>query len=115
VMALDFDPESIRVARANAKQNRVSRTLQLLRADLTQMPLRSRTRHDFICANLIAPLLLTEGWRLVNRLKPGGRLVLAGILRREFPLVQACYRRLGLKFIGGRSEKEWRSGAFVRE
>ena len=39
-------------------------------------------------------------------------LVLAGILRREFGLVQAAYERRGLKLVAARNEKEWRSGAF---
>jgi ribosomal protein L11 methyltransferase len=114
VEAFDFDPESVRVARANARQNRVAGQLRLFEQDLTRLPSQPERQFDFICANLISTLLLQEKKRIVNRLKSGGVLVLAGILKSEFCSVQTTYEKLGLKFFAGRSEKEWRSGAFCR-
>lgn len=113
VVAFDFDPESVRVAKANARQNRVSHRLTLGRRDLTKLPQASARKYDFICANLISPLLLAERERIVNRLRPGGALVLAGILKREFAVVRRAYEHAGLQFVAGRNEKEWRSGTFV--
>jgi ribosomal protein L11 methylase PrmA len=80
---------------------------------LSKLPKRGFGRFDFICANLISTLLLQEGKRIVCRLKPGGMLVLAGILQSEFAAVKNLFEKLGLKFVAGRSEKEWRSGLFV--
>ena len=113
VEAFDFDPESVRVARQNAKQNRILNRLRIHRADLTKLPSRSRERYDFICANLISTLLLAECGRIAGRLRRGGVLVLAGILKSEFVQVQKAYERFGLQFMGGRCDKEWHSGAFV--
>ena len=112
VAGFDFDPESVRVAKANAKQNRVQDRLILCRKDLTKLPLASARKYDFICANLISTLLLAERERIMNRLRPGGVLVLAGILKREFAAVQQAYEKAGLRFVRGRNEKEWRSGTF---
>ncbi len=113
VRAVDFDPEAVRVARENARQNQVLRQIQIAREDVTQIRLTSREKFDFICANLISNLLLAEKRRIVNRLQTGGRLVLAGILQKEFPQVQRAYEKAGLKLAGSQIEGEWRSGAFI--
>ena len=115
VEAYDFDPDAVRVARANARQNAVSRRLTIAQRDLTREPLRSVHKFDMICANLIFDLLLSERARIVNRLGPGGTLVLAGILRAQFPAVVRAYRRLGLRLKVSRRQNEWQSGAFARD
>ena len=113
VHAFDFDPEAVRVARANARDNAVTRQIQLRQQDLTRGPVASTVQYDVVCANLIYDLLLAEQKRILARLKPGGVLVLAGILATQFPLVQAAYVRAGMKLVASCHEKEWRSGAFV--
>ena len=108
-----FDPESVRVARANARQNGVFLKIQITRQDLTRLPRQSAKKYDIVCANLISNLLIAERQRIIARLKPGGTLVLAGILKREFAQVQCTYEQAGLKLIASRVEQEWRSGAFA--
>jgi ribosomal protein L11 methyltransferase len=112
VHAFDFDPESVRVAKANAKKNRVDAKIKLTRGDVTKLPLKPARQYDLVCANLISNLLIAEKKRIVNRLKPGGTLVLAGILAVEFGEVQAEFEKLGLKLAAKRVENEWCSGAF---
>src|SRR6185503_8443046 len=114
VEAYDFDPDAVRVARANARQNAVSRRLTIAQRDLTREPLRSVHKFDMICANLIFDLLLSERARIVNRLGPGGTLVLAGILRAQFPAVARAYHPLGLRLRVSRRQNEWQSGVFAR-
>ncbi len=114
VRALDYDPEAVRVARVNARWNGVARLVRISRRDLTTLPPRSRERFGVICANLTSPLLLACRDRLANRLRLGGWLVLAGILKREFDEVRRAYEATGLKLVASRSEAEWRSGAFRR-
>jgi ribosomal protein L11 methyltransferase len=114
VHALDVDAQSVRVARANVRANRLAGQVRIRRQNLTQLPLQPVRRYDVICANLLATLLLTEAKRIINRLKPGGLLVVAGILRSEFHRVVREYQRLGLRRVADRSEGEWRSGAFTR-
>ena len=50
--------------------------------------------------------------RIVDRLKPDGVLVLAGILAVEFGEVQKTFAELGLKLVAHRAENEWCSGSF---
>jgi ribosomal protein L11 methyltransferase len=114
VHAFDFDPESIAVASANARQNRVHGQVRIWRADLLKLPRRNARTYDVICANLISDLLVAERDRILARLNPNGLLVLAGILKREFVVVQRAYERAGLKLVSSAIKNEWRSGAFRR-
>ncbi|HEX4263498.1 MAG TPA: 50S ribosomal protein L11 methyltransferase [Verrucomicrobiae bacterium] len=113
VDAFDFDPEAVRIARENARKNRVLRKVHITRGDVTKLALRCHKQYDLICANLISTLLLAERPRILARLKRDGILVVAGILNNEFALVQQAYECAGLRLIASRVEKEWRSGAFT--
>jgi ribosomal protein L11 methyltransferase len=114
IQAIDFDPEAVRMARENARRNRVLPRIRLARADITRLPPRSREKYDLICANLISNLLLAEKQRILHRLRHGGTLVLAGILTTQFDRVQSAYEAAGMKLVCSRTEREWRSGAFQR-
>jgi ribosomal protein L11 methyltransferase len=110
VHAYDLDQTAVRIAWANARRNRVLHKLQVACKDLTRE--KASQKYDLVCANLLADLLLAERDRVVPMLKPGGRLVLAGILKLQFRDVQRAYARLGLRLVASRAEGEWKSGAF---
>jgi len=112
VHAFDFDPEAVRVARANARANGVHKQVRISQGDVAKLPIRPGRQYDLICANLISTLLLAERRRIINRLRRDGTLVLAGILKSEFSRVQAIYEKLGLKLAATQSGNEWRSGSF---
>ncbi len=112
VHAFDFDPEAVRVAKENTRKNRVDGKIKLTRGDVTKLPLKPARPYELVCANLISNLLIAERRRIVNRLKPGGTLVLAGILAVEFHEVRAAFEKLGLKLTAKRVENEWCSGSF---
>ena len=113
VQAFDFDPAAVRVARANAIQNRVARRVRIFRQDLILVPLRGGVKFDVICANLTADLLVQQAKRIVRRLRPTGTLILAGILKIQFVEVHRTYAATGLKLIATRRDKEWHSAAFA--
>jgi ribosomal protein L11 methyltransferase len=112
VHAFDFDPESVRVAKENARRNHVAGRLRLARNDITKLPAQSARHFDLICANLISTLLIAERRRIVNRLERGGTLVLAGILAAEFVEVERAFADLDLRLHSSRVQNEWRSGSF---
>ena len=114
VAAFDFDPVAVRVAQKNCRMNRVEKKVKVTRKDLTKLPLDSREKSDVVCANLMAPLLIAERDRILNRLAPQGRLILAGILSTEFDAVRERYEAAGMKLIADKVEREWQSGAFQR-
>lgn len=112
VHAFDFDPESVRVARENISKNRVDGQLKLTRGDITKLPLQPARQYNLVCANLISNLLIAERRRIVNRLKPNGTLVLAGILATEFAEVERAFADMKLRLASRRVENEWCSGSF---
>jgi ribosomal protein L11 methyltransferase len=112
VVAFDFDPDAVRVAQQNAATNNVR--FSISRQDLTTLPEVAREQFDIVCANLMYDLLIQERGKIVGRLATQGTLVLAGILRQQFPAVQRAYKGVGLRLVASRVGKEWRSGAFQR-
>ncbi len=115
VDAFDNDPDSIRVARANARRNGADARIRFWRQDVTKLPRRGPKKYSVVCANLVANLLLAARERLVARLEAGGVLAVAGILEREFGQVQQAFNAAGLRVIASRTVGEWRSGAFARQ
>jgi ribosomal protein L11 methyltransferase len=111
VRAMDFDAEAVRVARENARRNRVR--FDITRQDITKLPRASRVKYDFVCANLISNLLVAEMKRITGRLRKGGALALAGILKEEFSQIEHACKRAGLRLAQAKTEGEWRSGVFV--
>ncbi|MDX1952630.1 MAG: 50S ribosomal protein L11 methyltransferase [Verrucomicrobiota bacterium] len=111
VRAFDFDPAAVKIARENARQNRVDSKLLPTRQDITRLPLKGR-QFDLICANLIYDLLIDQRIKLVNRLKPGGTLVLAGILATQFEQVVQAYEAIGWQLQESATVREWQSGRF---
>jgi ribosomal protein L11 methyltransferase len=114
VDAFDLDPEAVRIASANARQNRVSGSIRLFQQDLARLSRRRPQKYSVICANLTSNLLVTEPERIWVRLQqPGGVLVVAGILDTEFAPVQRIYERAGLRLSVSQTQRHWRSGVFA--
>lgn len=112
VEGFDFDPDCVRTAEENCRINRLASAVKVHQADLTRLPARTRDRFDVVCANLIDDLLVEHRHRLVARVRPGGILILAGILNTQFDRVGRAY--LSLRFEPTRKETngEWTSGTF---
>ena len=106
VRAFDFDPAAVRVAKQNARKNRVK--LKLTRGDITKLA-RNAAQYDVVCANLTADLLENSVERIARFVKPTGRLVLAGILRTQIFSVRKCFELRGFLTKKSHAEGEWES------
>ena len=114
VQAIDFDPEAIRVSRGNARRNGVQDRVRPRRQDLTRLPVRGGRRWDVICANLTADVLAGQAEKICARLKPGGQLIVAGVLRAEFCQICDKFETFRLTLAGNEVKEEWHSGRFER-
>jgi ribosomal protein L11 methyltransferase len=112
VRAFDHDPEAVRIGRSNARKNSVAKKITFSQQDVTKLPRRGAAKYSLICANLVSNLLLQTSGIIAARLSGEGTLIIAGILTEEFERVRTAYEAAGLRLVAGRSEKEWRSGAF---
>jgi ribosomal protein L11 methyltransferase len=114
VEAVDLDPDCVRIARANARLNRVQPAIRFGCEDISKKRIAEKGGYAVVCANLMADLLVAQSKRLKGLVQKGGQLVLAGILEKEFAQVEGVYQRLGFTMRRSRVEKEWRSGCFDR-
>ncbi len=116
IEAFDHDPAAIRVSRQNVKKNHVRHRFWPRRQDLTTLKNsknKNPRRYDIICANLARDLLLNAASKICARLNPGGKLIVAGILRQQFSEVQKTFRRFNLTLQVSVNDKYWQSGQFV--
>lgn len=113
VVAFDFDPEAVVVARNNARHNRVTTQVTLGRRDVARLALHPTRRYAVVCANLTADLLQRHADRLVAQLAESGHLVLAGILAEEFATVRRAFESRGLRCVRTLRRREWQSGSFL--
>ncbi len=115
VEAFDNDPEATRIAIENAEKNGFTRSdIEYQTADLTQFNRVAKT-YDLVAANILGRVLLAHRELITGWVRPGGYLVLAGILHEEFPELQAGFEELGLTMEYCQSEKEWTGGFFHKK
>jgi ribosomal protein L11 methyltransferase len=86
--------------------------IDLFEQDVTKLSRRSGWKYYLVCANLISNLLIQERDRIIQRVAPGGTLVLAGILANEFRAVARAFARRGMRIVTQRRQKGWCSGTF---
>jgi ribosomal protein L11 methyltransferase len=83
---IDVDPQAIAASRANAALNNVD-----VQFDLPGTP--STRSYDVIVANILANPLCLLAPLLASRVRPGGAIVLSGILEAQADTVAAAYAR----------------------
>jgi len=94
VEAFDFDPLCLEVCRANGKRNPTVPRVKWARADVLRY--RPKAPADVLVANLFAGLLERALPRMKTWLKPGGILILSGILREQQDGVLRSLARAGV-------------------
>lgn len=81
VSGFDLDPVAVRVSEENAEVNGLSGKIQFYEADV-ESGLQGRAA-DLVVANILANVLAANAEPLWRSVKPGGCLVLSGILTSE--------------------------------
>jgi ribosomal protein L11 methyltransferase len=87
-LGIDNDPDAIQSARENLELNGSADTVSVAIADLAGNPLPSA---DVVTANLTGALLVRSAARLLDAVRPGGTLVVSGILVEERDRVVAAF------------------------
>ena len=97
VLAVDVDPEAVRVARLNARANRVGAWVTALAADgYRDRRVSAGGPYDLIIANILARPLAAMAKDLAQNLAPGGVAILAGLLTDQQAQVLTAHRMQGL-------------------
>jgi ribosomal protein L11 methyltransferase len=89
VVGVDVDPQAIAASRANALANGVAATFGLA----GERAAKATPPFDVVVANILAGPLVMLAPVLAARVKPGGRIVLSGVLDAQAADVGAVYAR----------------------
>jgi ribosomal protein L11 methyltransferase len=119
VAGFDRDPESVRVSENNRIENNISdKNISFHHAGLEEGFKLTGTA-DVVLANIISDVLCIYADELVQSIKPGGVLVLSGILNKEQETVRdffalKCKESWGKVEVDGRTMGEWSDVALFK-
>jgi len=92
ILAVDIDGSAVQVALKNTIANKVEKHIRVEEGSVVS----AQGQYDVIAANISASLLERFAPSLASHLKPGGRVILSGILEDEWPKLSQAYRDQGL-------------------
>jgi ribosomal protein L11 methyltransferase len=92
----DIDPVSVLIARENARVNH-ARGRFALAGDLDHPLVRGSAPYDLVFANILARPLVILSQAIKGALKPGGIVILSGLLHSQSRFVLAAYRSRGFR------------------
>ena len=107
VYGFDVDPDSVRISEDNGKLCELEGLIEFRWADLNE-GLRAQSG-DLLLVNILANILCEHAGLLCESVRPGGRLVLSGILAREVELVHAVFAPLVSARTGSRPSLDSRT------
>jgi ribosomal protein L11 methyltransferase len=94
-LAVEIDRRAAAIMGENVHNNRIGARVRWLAADGAKTA-SAPARYELIFANILMRPLIRLSPILTRALKPGGRLVLSGLLTRQEPLVRLAYQNRGL-------------------
>ena len=104
VIAIDNDPEAVRVAGENIAHNMLKGKIAVCGDDLDDLT----GSFDLVCANIIHDILVDMAPAIADLVSEKGAVVLAGILQGEQEKnIIRLYEALGLTLQEARYEDEW--------
>ena len=89
VVGTDIDPQAMIAARSNSQINNT--TIQFVLPNDNAPQLSAETKYDIVMANILANPLQVLAPALVNKICPGGQIILSGVLARQVDEVIDTY------------------------
>ncbi|MCB0391130.1 MAG: 50S ribosomal protein L11 methyltransferase [Bdellovibrionales bacterium] len=104
IVGIDIDKESLRVAKDNVLKNSVQEFVDISIKDVSELS----DQYTWVVANIIDGVLLKIKLDLLKVLKPGGYLVLSGILEERWPAFKKEFIETeNLKIIECKQKGDW--------
>lgn len=107
VLAADLDAHAVAVAEENAAQNGVHLATRVGDLASLQDAQGAPLCFDCICANLIDRLHILQAALYAERVRPGGTLILSGIVLDRLDDVEAALAEVGFRLLERAIEGEW--------
>jgi ribosomal protein L11 methyltransferase len=106
----EMDPDSVTVARANARLNGVAPFVRpVVARGLNHGDLRAQGAYTLVFANILARPLKALAPEIARATAPAGELILSGLLLTDVPGVLAKYRAFGFHLAARRHLEGWAS------
>ena len=107
VDGVDTDAVSVRTARENVERNGVESTVDLRVGSVGENEPFWGATYDLVLANIIARILVELNDGIVGFVRPGGRLVLSGIIADRESQTRDVFEEHGLSLVRRRQEEDW--------
>ncbi len=104
VLAVDTDPEAVRVARETVARNRGGERIEVV---LGSTEARGDERFDGIVANIAASYFLREAKALAACLRPDGRLLASGFLTEDLGEIEPALAAAGFRIVARSEAAPW--------
>jgi ribosomal protein L11 methyltransferase len=115
ISAADIDPIAISVARENCRKNGAAGSVSLFVGDgWRPSPAYAAAPFDLVMANILAKPLLKLAPRLRLLTKPGGMLILSGLLAGQAREILARYCATGFNLVWRRDLEGWATITLTR-
>ncbi|UFS71865.1 50S ribosomal protein L11 methyltransferase [Geomonas sp. RF6] len=109
IVAVDIDPEAVRVTEENLAINGVADRVAASTTDLAEL----KEEFGVVLANILAEELVRLSAQLIAVVRPGGWLILSGILTEKAAMVSAAFSTLTA--VEAPTEAEWSCLTFRKE
>lgn len=108
VLAVDNDPESVRVTLSNAQMNGCATFIEgVCNEGFEGEVVQSHGPFDLVTANILANPLCLMAASLVQTCQPGARIILSGLLTRQKNDVVSAYEVVGATLVGEKIIGDW--------
>lgn len=106
VDAVDIEPVAVRSAIENAARNGVENRVRVQEGSASLANTR-RGRYDVVVANIISRILVEISEQIVHAVRPGGHVLLSGIVDVREHLVVEAFERQGLQLVRRLQIDDW--------
>jgi len=104
VLAIDIDPDAVRVARENVKHNGVDQTVSVQEGNLLD---RVEEVCDLCVANIISDVIISFAAPLTRHIRPGGLFLCSGIVSVRREEVKEALLAAGYDILRVETRGEW--------
>ncbi len=101
VYAADIDPQAVTATQWNTANNSVAELIQI--SDCEALP---DVQTDVVLANILANILIDLSANLADRVAPGGKLILSGILSEQAETVMTSFEKW-FSFAAPKQLEDW--------
>ncbi len=104
VTAVDIDPVAVKAAGENIARNRLENKVMAIQGDLTR---DIQGPFDFVCANILADVIISLASPVKNLLRKGAPFLASGIIKDRKQDVLDAFLSAGYKLLDEKEQGEW--------